>query len=188
MAINTDIEFEKTALGENGSTQPTEAPETEKLLSATTTQPVAGNGMNIPESFTVSVGSDKSPDTDQNGHSVPLRSGSAGQLGGTPRSPSRASRTSSTGNAAKDLPKPRDYLILAILSCFCPVWPVNIVALVYSIMEQPAAGRRGWGEEAGASGPPAEHRVHCAGPADHHHLLCSHSDGQGMSARSCVHS
>ncbi|KAJ8257167.1 hypothetical protein COCON_G00193190 [Conger conger] len=136
MAINTDIEFEKTALGENGSTQPTEAPETEKLLSATTTQPVAGNGMNIPESFTVSVGSDKSPDTDQNGHSVPLRSGSAGQLGGTPRSPSRASRTSSTGNAAKDLPKPRDYLILAILSCFCPVWPVNIVALVYSIMSR----------------------------------------------------
>ncbi|KAJ8392155.1 hypothetical protein AAFF_G00079610 [Aldrovandia affinis] len=118
--------------------QQAESHETEKLLSVTTTEPTAGNGMKLSGSFTVNTASDKSPDTDQNGHSVPLRSGSVGQLGGAPLSPSRVSlsRTSSTGNAAADLPKPRDYLILAIFSCFCPVWPVNIVALVYSIMSR----------------------------------------------------
>ncbi|KAI1894025.1 hypothetical protein AGOR_G00129740 [Albula goreensis] len=138
MAINTDTEFDKTALGENGSAQPADSQETEKLLSVTTTEPAAGNGINLDGAFTVNVGSEKSPDTDQNGHNVPLRSGSVGNLGGAPLSPSRASlsRHSSTGNAAQDLPKPRDYLILAIFSCFCPVWPVNIVALVYSIMSR----------------------------------------------------
>lgn len=30
--------------------------------------------------------------------------------------------------------KPRDYIILAILSCFCPMWPVNIVAFAYAVM------------------------------------------------------
>ncbi|XP_036393381.1 trafficking regulator of GLUT4 1 [Megalops cyprinoides] len=138
MAINTDAEFEKATLGESGPTQPAESQETEKLLSAATTEPGGGNGMKLSSSFTVNMGSEKSPDTDQNGHSVPLRSGSAGQLGGAPLSPSRVSlsRTSSTGNAAQELPKPRDYLLLVIFSCFCPVWPVNIVALVYSIMSR----------------------------------------------------
>ncbi|RXM95897.1 Kinesin-like protein KIF22 [Acipenser ruthenus] len=32
--------------------------------------------------------------------------------------------------------KPRDYLIASILSCFCPMWPVNIVAFVYSVMSR----------------------------------------------------
>uniref|UniRef100_A0A8C9QYX5 Proline-rich transmembrane protein 2 n=1 Tax=Scleropages formosus TaxID=113540 RepID=A0A8C9QYX5_SCLFO len=32
--------------------------------------------------------------------------------------------------------KPRDYLFLAILSCFCPVWPLNIVALTFSVMSR----------------------------------------------------
>lgn len=30
--------------------------------------------------------------------------------------------------------KPRDFLVLAILSCFCPVWPINVVALIFSVM------------------------------------------------------
>eukprot|EP00061_Rhincodon_typus_P004085 g21712.t1 len=30
--------------------------------------------------------------------------------------------------------KPRDYIILAIISCFCPIWPLNIVAFVYAVM------------------------------------------------------
>ncbi|XP_023414686.1 proline-rich transmembrane protein 2 isoform X1 [Loxodonta africana] len=34
--------------------------------------------------------------------------------------------------------KPRDYIILAILSCFCPMWPVNIVAFAYAVMVSPA--------------------------------------------------
>ncbi|XP_066131733.1 proline-rich transmembrane protein 2 isoform X1 [Saccopteryx bilineata] len=32
--------------------------------------------------------------------------------------------------------KPRDYIILAVLSCFCPMWPVNIVAFAYAVMSR----------------------------------------------------
>ncbi|XP_056330294.1 trafficking regulator of GLUT4 1 [Danio aesculapii] len=130
MAINTDTEFAKSNLGESGGTQPAE---TEKLL--VTTEPT---GVKTSSSFTVSVGGDKTLDGDQNGHSLPLRSGSAGHLGAAPLSPSRVSlsRTSSTGNAVQEQQKPKDYLILVIFSCFCPVWPISIVALVYSIMSR----------------------------------------------------
>ncbi|XP_040276186.1 transmembrane protein 233 [Bufo bufo] len=31
-------------------------------------------------------------------------------------------------------PMPRNYLILSIFSCFCPAYPINIVAFVFSIM------------------------------------------------------
>lgn len=37
--------------------------------------------------------------------------------------------------------KPRDYIILAILSCFCPMWPVNIVAFAYAVMVSPLGPR-----------------------------------------------
>ncbi|XP_023700053.1 trafficking regulator of GLUT4 1-like [Paramormyrops kingsleyae] len=135
MAINTDAAFEKAALGESGAAQPPESQETEKLL---TSETAGGNGIKLSSSFMVNVGSEKDAESDQNGHSVPVRSGSVVQLGGPPLSPSRVSlsRTSSTGNTAQEQPKPRDYLILAIFSCFCPVWPLNIVGLVYSIMSR----------------------------------------------------
>ncbi|XP_046891890.1 trafficking regulator of GLUT4 1 [Hypomesus transpacificus] len=138
MAVNTDTAFEKSTLGESVAAQPNESQETEKLLSAVTTEP-GGNGMKMSSSFTVNVGGEKNLDPDQNGHSVPLRSGSAGHLGAPPLSPSRVSlsRTSSTGNAGvQEAQNPKDYLILVIISCFCPVWPVSIVALVYSIMSR----------------------------------------------------
>ncbi|XP_077064452.1 trafficking regulator of GLUT4 1 [Siphateles boraxobius] len=130
MAINTDTEFAKSNLGESGGTQPAE---TEKLL--VTTEPT---GVKTSSSFTVNVGVDKDLDGDLNGHSLPLRSGSEGHLGTAPLSPSRVSlsRTSSTGNAGQEQQKPKDYLILVIFSCFCPVWPLSIVALVYSIMSR----------------------------------------------------
>ncbi|XP_051963489.1 trafficking regulator of GLUT4 1-like [Xyrauchen texanus] len=133
MAINTDTEFAKSNLGESGGKQPVESHETEKLLM--TTEPT---GVKTSCSLTISAGADKSLDADQNGHSLPLRSGSVGQLGSAPHSPSRVSlsRTSFTGNAVQDQQKPKDYLILVILSCFCPVWPLSIVALVYSIMSR----------------------------------------------------
>ncbi|KAL6116187.1 trafficking regulator of GLUT4 1 [Pungitius pungitius] len=139
MAINTDTDFLKSNLSEGGgrSTQPADPHETEKLLTLTT-EP-GGNGMKMSTSFTVNMDSDKGQEADLNGHSVALRSGSAGQLGvAAPLSPSRASLSrSSTGNATvQETPKPKDYLILVILSCFCPVWPVSIVALVYSIMSR----------------------------------------------------
>lgn len=38
------------------------------------------------------------------------------------------------GQAEEDLPRPKNYLWLTILSCFCPAYPVNIVAFVFSIM------------------------------------------------------
>lgn len=59
------------------------------------------------------------------------RSGSV--AAGSPR-PSLTRQPSTITEAAVDGSKPRDYLILAILSCFCPMWPVNIVALVFSVM------------------------------------------------------
>ncbi|XP_070826426.1 trafficking regulator of GLUT4 1 [Chaetodon trifascialis] len=138
MAINTDTDFLKSNLGEGGvGPPPADSQETEKLL-ALTTEP-GGNGMKMSTSFTVNMDSDKGLEADQNGHSVAVRSGSAGQLAAAaPLSPSKVSLSrSSTGNATvQETPKPKDYLILVILSCFCPVWPVSIVALVYSIMSR----------------------------------------------------
>uniref|UniRef100_A0A8C9QLT2 Transmembrane protein 233 n=1 Tax=Spermophilus dauricus TaxID=99837 RepID=A0A8C9QLT2_SPEDA len=34
----------------------------------------------------------------------------------------------------EDMPMPKNYLWLTIVSCFCPAYPINIVALVFSIM------------------------------------------------------
>lgn len=136
MAINTDADFLRSGVGEGGGgAPPPDFQETEKLLALSSE--AGGNGMKTSTSFTVHMDADKGLDADQNGHSVSLRSGSAGQLSAAaPLSPSKVSLSrSSTGNAAiQETPKPKDYLILVILSCFCPVWPLNIVALVYSIM------------------------------------------------------
>uniref|UniRef100_A0A8C7QNR6 Proline-rich transmembrane protein 2 n=1 Tax=Oncorhynchus mykiss TaxID=8022 RepID=A0A8C7QNR6_ONCMY len=46
------------------------------------------------------------------------------------------SRQPSTVTEEDNGKPPRDYLILAILSCFCPLWPINIVALVFSVMSR----------------------------------------------------
>ncbi|XP_072558258.1 trafficking regulator of GLUT4 1-like isoform X1 [Paramormyrops kingsleyae] len=139
MAIETDAEFEKAVSGGKGTAPSSESQETEKLLRVAAPDPSRRRDLRLSTSFTASLGSTKSLDADQNGHSAPLRSGSVGHLRVPPMSPSRASlrsRASSTGTAAGDQPKPRDYLLLAALSCFCPVWPINIVALVYSIMSR----------------------------------------------------
>lgn len=136
MAINTDADFLKSNVGEGGvGAPPADSQETEKLLTVIT-EP-GGNGMKSSTSFTASVGSDKGLEADQNGHGVALRSGSVGQLSAAPPlSPSKVSLSrSSTGNVGvQETPMPKDYLLLVIFSCFCPVWPVSIVALVYSIM------------------------------------------------------
>uniref|UniRef100_A0A7N6B7V5 Proline-rich transmembrane protein 2 n=1 Tax=Anabas testudineus TaxID=64144 RepID=A0A7N6B7V5_ANATE len=57
------------------------------------------------------------------------------QPAGSPR-PSLTRQPSAITEAAVDGSKPRDYLILAILSCFCPLWPINIVALTFSVMSR----------------------------------------------------
>uniref|UniRef100_A0A1A8QVN3 Tumor suppressor candidate 5 n=2 Tax=Nothobranchius TaxID=28779 RepID=A0A1A8QVN3_9TELE len=137
MAINTDTDFLKSNLSSEGGggAPPADFQETEKLL-AVTTEP---SGVKMSTSFTRNMDGDKTLEADQNGHSVALRSGSVGQLAATaPLSPSKASLSrSSTGNAGvQETPRPRDYLILVIISCFFPVWPVSIVALVYSVMSR----------------------------------------------------
>uniref|UniRef100_A0A673FS43 Transmembrane protein 233 n=1 Tax=Sinocyclocheilus rhinocerous TaxID=307959 RepID=A0A673FS43_9TELE len=40
-------------------------------------------------------------------------------------------------------PRPplRNYLLLTILTCFCPAYPVNILALVFSVMVSQQSGR-----------------------------------------------
>ncbi|XP_065548598.1 transmembrane protein 233 [Lathamus discolor] len=31
-------------------------------------------------------------------------------------------------------PRPKSYLVLSILSCFCPAYPINIVGFVFAVM------------------------------------------------------
>ncbi|XP_016361175.1 transmembrane protein 233-like [Sinocyclocheilus anshuiensis] len=37
---------------------------------------------------------------------------------------------------AQGAPPLRNYIVLTIFTCFCPAWPINIVALVFSLMSQ----------------------------------------------------
>uniref|UniRef100_A0A8D3AVP2 Uncharacterized protein n=1 Tax=Scophthalmus maximus TaxID=52904 RepID=A0A8D3AVP2_SCOMX len=62
-----------------------------------------------------------------------IRSGSL--AAGSPR-PSLTRQPSALTEAAVDGSKPRDYLFLSILSCFCPLWPITIVALTFSVMSR----------------------------------------------------
>ncbi|XP_061866204.1 transmembrane protein 233 [Colius striatus] len=52
----------------------------------------------------------------------------------------RALDNSPETNIEDDLPdgppqtRPKNYLLLSILACFCPAYPVNIVAFVFAVM------------------------------------------------------
>ncbi|NXO05842.1 TM233 protein, partial [Oriolus oriolus] len=54
----------------------------------------------------------------------------------------RALENSPETNIEDDLPEepqqppPKKYLLLSILACFCPAYPINIVALVFAVMAQ----------------------------------------------------
>lgn len=61
------------------------------------------------------------------------RSSSIAYTAFSPR-PSISRHSSLATNPPLDRSKPKDYLILAIIACFCPAWPVNIVGFVYSVM------------------------------------------------------
>ncbi|KPP68195.1 hypothetical protein Z043_113160, partial [Scleropages formosus] len=63
------------------------------------------------------------------------RSGSLSHVTTSPR-PSLSRHPSTATDSGLPGAKPRDYLLLAILSCFCPVWPLNIVALTFSVMSR----------------------------------------------------
>ncbi|KAG8520110.1 Trafficking regulator of GLUT4 1 [Galemys pyrenaicus] len=80
-------------------------------------------------------------DLEQNGHGLPFKVVSEGhQDAPLSRSLSRVSsrRASSIVSVsdAQDREVPKDYLILAIASCFCPVWPLNLIPLIFSIMSR----------------------------------------------------
>uniref|UniRef100_A0A3B3UIH3 Proline-rich transmembrane protein 2-like n=1 Tax=Poecilia latipinna TaxID=48699 RepID=A0A3B3UIH3_9TELE len=64
-----------------------------------------------------------------------LGSRSCSLAAGSPR-PSLTRQPSAITEVTGDGSKPRDYLILAILSCFCPLVPINIVALTFSVMSR----------------------------------------------------
>lgn len=132
MAINTDAAFGKSALGEREVSNPTDFQDTEKLLSAATTEPTGQTNLKPSDSFSLNVrGSIHSLDAEQNGHRSPLKSGSMGQLAAPPRSSSRIS----LGRLPSPVPGgslPSTYLWLALLSCFCPAVPLNICALWYA--------------------------------------------------------
>ncbi|XP_077595872.1 trafficking regulator of GLUT4 1-like [Stigmatopora nigra] len=63
------------------------------------------------------------------------RAGSIGYTAFSPR-PSLSRHSSIATNPPLDRTKVKDYLILSVLACFCPVWPINIVGFVYSIMSK----------------------------------------------------
>ncbi|KAJ8347370.1 hypothetical protein SKAU_G00287710 [Synaphobranchus kaupii] len=63
------------------------------------------------------------------------RSGSLASMVASPR-PSLSRQPSTATEGMGDGSKAHDYLILAMLSCFCPMWPINIVALAYSVMSR----------------------------------------------------
>ncbi|KAG7480610.1 hypothetical protein MATL_G00057950 [Megalops atlanticus] len=52
------------------------------------------------------------------------------------KSPLGASTDHGLGDEGQAVPPLRNYLALTIFTCFCPAYPVNIVALVFSVMSQ----------------------------------------------------
>lgn len=107
------------------------------LWSSLLTSAPPGNGVGpvrVDSSPTVSSVSPKlsaRPGGHANGQ--PSLGSRSGSVAGSPR-PSLTRQPSAITEATVDGSKPRDYLILAILSCFCPLWPINIVALAFSVM------------------------------------------------------
>ncbi|KAM6897992.1 uncharacterized protein prrt2 [Lycodopsis pacificus] len=63
------------------------------------------------------------------------RASSIGYTAFSPR-PSISRHSSIAIDPPLDRTKIKDYLLLSVLACFCPVWPINIVGFVYSIMSR----------------------------------------------------
>ncbi|CAK6980124.1 trafficking regulator of GLUT4 1 [Scomber scombrus] len=97
-----------------------------------------GIGPVMVESPTVSSVSPKLQYAKPGGHlnGRPGLGSRSGSLALSSPRPSLTRRPSAMTEGALDGSKPRDYLFLAILSCFCPLWPINIVALTFSVMSR----------------------------------------------------
>ncbi|XP_028615184.1 trafficking regulator of GLUT4 1 [Grammomys surdaster] len=118
-------------LQDPGSTSPLDLPEMEKLL--TKVENKDDQALNLSKSLSGAL------DLEQNGHSLPFKVISEGHrqpsLSGSPsRASSRRASSVITTSYAQDQEAPKDYLVLAIASCFCPVWPLNLIPLIFSIM------------------------------------------------------
>lgn len=121
-------------LQDPGSTSPLDLPEMEKLL--TKVENKDDQALNLSKSLSGAL------DLEQNGHSLPFKVISEGHrqpsLSGSPsRASSRRASSVVTTSYVQDQEAPKDYLVLAIASCFCPVWPLNLIPLIFSIMVSP---------------------------------------------------
>ncbi|XP_008826963.1 trafficking regulator of GLUT4 1 [Nannospalax galili] len=116
-----------------GSTSPLDLPEMEKLL--TKVESKDDKALSLSKSLSGAL------DLEQNGHGLPFKVISEGHrqasLSGSPsRASSRRASSIITTSYAQDQEAPKDYLVLAIASCFCPVWPLNLIPLIFSIMSR----------------------------------------------------
>lgn len=127
MAINTDAEFEKTEMGETetetgggGGGGATEFRDTQKLLGVLVSDGKDGVGScsDSRRPSVKSLKSLKSLSAEQNSY----KSAGTGSVQSLPRSPA-PERTE---------PEPSSYMWLALLSCFCPAVPFNVIALYFS--------------------------------------------------------
>ncbi|KAG8147941.1 hypothetical protein E2320_022611, partial [Naja naja] len=133
MAINADAQLEKALAGcpPPPAAASSSSQETEQLLRSGQSSPKPCPAEDGEAAAAVGAAA-----MEPNGHGLLYRAGSEGPLEATSLSPSRLSlgRASSTGTTSNLPERSPDYLPLAIFSCFCPIWPVNILALVFSIM------------------------------------------------------
>ncbi|KAI4897556.1 hypothetical protein NFI96_003964 [Prochilodus magdalenae] len=148
MAINTDAALETGVLGESGAPQLGDFADTQKLLGVTATE--SREGLGTPGSRRGSV---RSLNAEQNGRRSPFKSGSTGNITvrvPSPLSLSRASSPALTPNA----PEPKSFMWLAVISCFCPAIPFNMLALYFAHADQHRPGIM-WG---------VDHSQHCSNP------------------------
>ncbi|XP_036878612.1 trafficking regulator of GLUT4 1 isoform X2 [Manis javanica] len=118
-----------------GTASPSDLPEMEKLLIKV--EGKDDNPLKLSKSLSGAL------DLEQNGHShgppfkVVSEAHREAPLSVSPsRDSSRRASSIATTSCAQDQEVPRDYLILAIASCFCPVWPLNLIPLIFSIMSR----------------------------------------------------
>lgn len=98
-----------------------------------------GNGIHPSDSTSPVISPPKRQHSISYPHQGKTRKGSrAGSIGYTAFSPrpSLSRHSSIATNPPLDRTKVKDYLLLSVLACFCPVWPINIVGFVYSIMSK----------------------------------------------------
>ncbi|XP_067570305.1 trafficking regulator of GLUT4 1 isoform X3 [Pseudorca crassidens] len=118
---------------EPGTVSPLDLPEMEKLLTKV--------GGQDDKPLKLSKSPSGALDLEQGCHSLPFKVVSEGHREASlPQASSRASsrRASSiaTTSYTRDREVPKDYLVLAITSCFCPIWPLNLIPLIFSIMSR----------------------------------------------------